>query len=109
MPEDKGQDQGRSVDPEDTTEEGLQFYNPALVGSGTITDDGTYGPPEPDPTLVRGLGPDKTSGGRRVLGMDPDAVRPTDVRQGEHEKISAQRKTDVESGKTGTGSSGRGK
>jgi hypothetical protein len=48
--------------------EGQSFLNPALTGSGTITPDGTYGPPEPDPTQVRGLGPDKTSGGRVVTG-----------------------------------------
>ena len=29
------------------------FINPALVGSGTIMPDGTYGPPLPDPNLAR--------------------------------------------------------
>ena len=48
--------------------EGQSFRNEALTGSGTILDDGTYGEPQPDPTEVRGLGPDKTSGGRTVLG-----------------------------------------
>jgi hypothetical protein len=47
---------------------GTSFYNEALTGSGTINQDGTYGPPQPDPTEVRGLGPDKTSGGRTVTG-----------------------------------------
>jgi len=47
---------------------GTSFYNEALTGSGTINSDGTYGPPQPDPTEVRGLGPDKTSGGRTVTG-----------------------------------------
>jgi hypothetical protein len=57
--------------------EGQSFYNPALTGSGTI-HDGEYFPPEPDPTQLRGLGPDRTSGGRRLLGgLDPDAPRST--------------------------------
>ena len=47
---------------------GESFYNEALTGSGTINRDGTYGPPQPDPTEVRGLGPQKTSGGRTVVG-----------------------------------------
>ena len=47
---------------------GTSFYNEALTGSGTIQPDGTYGPPQPDPTEVRGLGPAKTSGGRHVTG-----------------------------------------
>ncbi len=48
--------------------EGQSFNNPALTGSGTILPDGTYGPSLPDPTEVRGLGADKTSGGRDVSG-----------------------------------------
>jgi hypothetical protein len=44
------------------------FYNPALVGSGTINEDSQYQEPLPDPTVVRGLGPDRTSGGRRTHG-----------------------------------------
>lgn len=43
---------------------GQSFDNAALTGSGTILPDGTYGPNLPDPTEVRGLGPEKTSGGR---------------------------------------------
>lgn len=54
-------------------EEGMNFEPNHLKGSGTIRRDGTYGPPEPDPTLRRGLGPDKTSGGRKVSNLDPDA------------------------------------
>jgi hypothetical protein len=73
--------------------EGQSFYNPALTGSGTI-HDGEYFPPEPDPTQLRGLGPEQTSGGRRLLGgLDPDAPRPT---QGGEESSSRR------------GSSGRG-
>ncbi len=45
---------------------GQSFENAALTGSGTILEDGTYGPNEPDPTEVRGLGAHKTSGGREV-------------------------------------------
>lgn len=52
---------------EDTKElNGESFYNVALTGSGTITEDGKYGPPMADPTVTRGLGPNRTSGGRRV-------------------------------------------
>lgn len=54
---------GIAESPED---EGLFFENPALKGSGTIRRDGTYGPPEEDPTVKRGLGPNRTSGGRLV-------------------------------------------
>lgn len=57
--------------PED---EGLFFANESLKGSGTIRRDGTYGPPEPDPTVVRGLGPDRTSGGRLVPSGEGHAV-----------------------------------
>lgn len=45
------------------------FRNEALTGSGTILPDGTMGEPLPDPTEVRGLGPDKTSGGRDVASV----------------------------------------
>lgn len=48
--------------------EGQSFYNEALTGSGTINADGEYEDPQPDPTVVRGLGPEKTSGGRTVVG-----------------------------------------
>ena len=51
---------------EEKTLEGQSFYNEALTGSGTLTEDGTIEEPLPDPTVVRGLGPDRTSGGRRV-------------------------------------------
>ena len=69
-----------TTNPEETVE-GQSFYNPALTGSGTITTDGTYAEPLPDPTQVRGLGPERTSGGRRVLGGlgDPDAARVREV------------------------------
>lgn len=54
--------------PAEHTVENQSFYNPATVGSGTITEDGTYGEPLPDPTIARGLGPGRTSGGRRTTG-----------------------------------------
>lgn len=54
--------------PSDHTVENQSFYNPATVGSGTITEDGVYGEPLPDPTIARGLGPGRTSGGRRTAG-----------------------------------------
>lgn len=38
---------------EHTGKRGDSFYNPALVGSGTIQSDGTYGPPLPDPNANR--------------------------------------------------------
>ncbi len=46
--------------------EGQSFRSEALTGSGTITEDGTYAEPLPDPTEVRGLGGRRTSGGRLV-------------------------------------------
>jgi hypothetical protein len=57
--------------PED---EGLYFANESLKGSGTIRRDGTYGPPTPDPTVLRGLGPDRTSGGRLVPSGEGHAL-----------------------------------
>jgi hypothetical protein len=54
--------------PAEHTVENQSFYNPATVGSGTITEDGEYGEPLPDPTIARGLGPGRTSGGRRTPG-----------------------------------------
>jgi len=42
------------MDDKDKTVEGQSFYAEHLTGSGTINLDGTYGPPEPDPTVQRG-------------------------------------------------------
>jgi hypothetical protein len=53
------------------------FYNEALTGSGTITEDGTYAEPQPDPTVVRGLGPQKTSGGRDVVLNTNESTGPS--------------------------------
>lgn len=53
-------------DKKDSGLEGQSFDNAALTGSGTILPDGSYGPSQPDPTEVRGLGSHKTSGGREV-------------------------------------------
>jgi len=78
-PEDANPDASGTTNPEKTVA-GQSFYNSALTGSGTITVDGTYAEPLPDPTQVRGLGPDRTAGGRRVLGgLDPDARRVAEV------------------------------
>lgn len=54
--------------------EGQSFRNEALTGSGTILPDGTYGEPLPDPTEVRGLGPDKTNGGRTVQSSLAESI-----------------------------------
>lgn len=54
--------------------EGQSFRNEALTGSGTILPGGTYGEPLPDPTEVRGLGPDKTNGGRTVASALVDTI-----------------------------------
>jgi hypothetical protein len=54
--------------------EGQSFRNEALTGSGTILPDGTYGEPLPDPTEVRGLGADKTNGGRTVPSALVEAI-----------------------------------
>lgn len=76
----EGESYEGTTNPEETVA-GQSFYNPAATGSGTITRDGTYAEPLPDPTQVRGLGPERTSGGRRVLGGlgDPDAQRVREV------------------------------
>lgn len=54
------------MDEKDKTAEGQSFYNEALTGSGTITRDGEYVDPLPDPTVRRGLDAESTSGGRNV-------------------------------------------
>ena len=60
-----------------TGSEGESFYNEALTGSGTITPDGTYAEPQPDPTLARGGVTDgrTTPGGRRLPDL-PDTNPP---------------------------------
>lgn len=65
--------------------DGQSFYNVALTGSGTITEDGEYAPPLPDPTAVRGLGPNRTSGGRRV-DIGEGTVANLGVPEGDSEK-----------------------
>lgn len=61
---------------EDKVVDGQSFYNEALTGSGTINEDGTYGPPIPDPTVLRGgpSGERKSPGG--VERTDPNAAVP---------------------------------
>lgn len=86
---------------------GQSFYNPALAGSGTILEDGTYGDPEPDPTEVRGLGPDTTAGGR-VVGVPTDAsATPANRGTGDSEPASnpPAKKTTAKKA-AGSGSSG---
>jgi hypothetical protein len=56
------------------TIEGQSFRNEALTGSGTIYPDGTIGDPLPDPTLVRGLGGRRTSGGRLLPDLPSTEV-----------------------------------
>lgn len=54
----KDQERNQPVDqeatPENSTMDGQSFYAPHLTGSGTLTEDGQYGPPVPDPTVRRG-------------------------------------------------------
>jgi hypothetical protein len=98
--DDRDRPDNATSDPEETVE-GQSFYNAATTGSGTITVDGEYAEPLPDPTQVRGLGPDRTSGGRRVPGTrDPDSVRVAEVT----EKVAGSRQTRAED--TGSTSSG---
>lgn len=62
---------------EDKVVDGQSFYNEALTGSGTILPDGTYGPPTPDPTVLRG-GPsgERTSPGGVKRPAPEDIVAP---------------------------------
>lgn len=60
-----------------TTTEGIEnqsFRNEALTGSGTITQDGEYAEPLPDPTEIRGQGPRRTSGGRLLPDLPSTEV-----------------------------------
>jgi hypothetical protein len=56
---DRVEDEGLDIDVKDPTggtqlgPDEASFINPALVGSGTIMPDGTYGAPLPDPNLAR--------------------------------------------------------
>lgn len=43
------------TDRRDHTLQGQNFWVPYLVGAGTLTEDGQYAPPEPDPTVRRGV------------------------------------------------------
>lgn len=67
--------------------DGQSFYAEHLTGSGTITRDGEYADPLPDPTARRGLGGLKTSGGRDVAygGLGDDS---TIANHGEPEDVS---------------------
>lgn len=42
------------MEDKDKQVDGQSFYAEHLTGSGTINADGTYGPPQPDPTVLRG-------------------------------------------------------
>lgn len=68
------------------------FYNAALVGAGTINEDGTYGPPEPDPTLKRGGVQDgrTTSGG--VKRQPPAEVADADEQKRTSRRASEPKK-----------------
>jgi hypothetical protein len=79
--------------PED---EGLFFANESLKGSGTIRRDGTYGPPEPDPTVVRGLGPDRTSGGRLVPSGEGHALYGAEAEENLTDEERATLKADAD-------------
>lgn len=59
---------------DETNLEGQSFRNEALTGSGTITPDGEYTDPLPDPTEVRGLGARRTSGGRLLPDLPSTEV-----------------------------------
>jgi hypothetical protein len=65
------------VKPEDQS-----FVNPALTGSGTIVPGEGYGPPLPDPTLVRGVfvdadGPRTQRAGRPEVEIPTEPTRKT--------------------------------
>lgn len=48
------QDKPPEATPENSVVDGQSFYAGHLTGSGTLTEDGQYGPPVPDPTVLRG-------------------------------------------------------
>lgn len=58
------------------TQDGQSFYSEALTGSGTINEDGTYGPPEPDPTVKRGGIKDGRTSPGGVHRPDPNETVP---------------------------------
>ncbi|HET9234923.1 MAG TPA: hypothetical protein VFP10_12350 [Candidatus Eisenbacteria bacterium] len=91
-----------TTDPEETVG-GQSFYNAALTGSGTIRRNGTLAEPLPDPTQIRGLGGNRTSGGRLIPStLDPEAAKVAEVTEavvGPPPDTSADAGTD-ESGST---------
>lgn len=56
--------------------EGQSFHNEALTGSGTILPDGTYGEPQPDPTVQRGGVTDGRTSPGGVKRPDPNELIP---------------------------------
>lgn len=61
---------------EHTTGDGQTFYNASLTGSGTILPDGTYGDPQPDPTVLRGGVKDGRTSPGGVKRPDPNETVP---------------------------------
>lgn len=93
MAKDQEQDQAPEATPENSTMDGQSFYAAHLTGSGTLTEDGQYGPPTLDPTVQRGgpKGYRTTSGGvdRSVDDRDP----PASPRAPEQKRTTQKRRT----------------
>ncbi|HEU4753998.1 MAG TPA: hypothetical protein VFU47_12890 [Armatimonadota bacterium] len=69
------------INPADHVMDGQSFYAAHLTGSGTLQADGSYGPPTPDPTILRGgpKGAQRTSGGvERGQGAAPLQAQSTE-------------------------------
>jgi hypothetical protein len=75
---------------EDKTVDGQSFYAEHLTGSGTILPDGTYGPPQPDPTVLRG--------GPKGERTSPGGVK----RPAPAELTPPAQRAELESGESGT-------
>jgi hypothetical protein len=84
------------VDEKDKTVDGQSYYAAHLTGSGTIQSDGTYGPPTPDPTVLRG-GPagERTSPGGVERPLPATLVAPAqkigEVESGERKAVTSRK------------------
>lgn len=101
---DQDQDQAPEVGPEATPENstmhGQSFYAGHLTGSGTLVEDGQYGPPVQDPTVQRG-GPKgyRTSPGGVDRSVD-DREPPASPRPPATRKTPAKKSTPTKAEQT---------
>lgn len=95
------QDKLPEATPDNSTMDGQSFYAGHLTGSGTLTEDGQYGPPIPDPTVLRG-GPkgERTTPGGVDRSVD-DRIPPANAAPAQTRKRRTRAEIDASQPKTG--------